>query len=248
MPGPYGLDARPVFPPARLADPDGLIAVGGDLSVPRLLAAYRAGIFPWYNDGDPILWWSPDPRGLFLPGDPRVHRSMRPLLNHGRFRVTANAAFGRVIRACRRTPRPGQSGTWLTPEMVTAYEALHAAGHAHSVEAWDGEVLAGGLYGVALGRAFCGESMFSARRDASKYAFLALATRLFGLGYRFIDAQMPNPHLERLGLRAVPRETFLRLLHAAQAEAPPPGAWPGPGGGQWFAEGQNPWPAGVSER
>ena len=168
----FRLPREVVFPDPSLAEPDGLLAVGGDLSPERLLRAYAEGIFPWFNEGSPILWWSPDPRLVLFPDELHVSSSLARTLRRGRYRVTADQAFGRVIRACSWTERPGQDGTWITDEMIAAYEELHRLGFAHSFEAWSGETLAGGLYGVSLGGAFFGESMFSERADASKAAFV----------------------------------------------------------------------------
>lgn len=231
----FRLSSAPVFPPVHLAEPEGLLAIGGDLAVPRLLAAYQDGIFPWFSEGDPILWWSPDPRSVLFPESLRVHRSMRPVLNRQAFRLTLNAAFEDVIRACRRSPRPGQDGTWITPAMLSAYQALHQAGHAHSCEAWLGDRLVGGLYGVALGGCFFGESMFAQARDASKYAFIHLVRALQQAGYSLIDCQVHNQHLDSLGAREIPRSEFLGHLAFALEQVPAP-FWPSPdGGGAAFA-------------
>jgi len=203
MRGPVLLDPRDPdapFPPAEAAlrEPNGLLAVGGDLSPRRLLRAYRSGAFPWYGEGQPILWWSPDPRAVLLPERVRVSRSLRRTLRRGLFRVTVDRAFDAVIEACATVPRPGQDGTWITPEMAAAYRRLHRLGHAHSVEAWtrDGE-LAGGLYGVAIGRVFFGESMFSRRSDASKVALVTLCRALEAWGYGLVDARRAVLGVER---------------------------------------------------
>lgn len=211
-------------PAAALADPNGLLAVGGDLSPRRLEAAYRQGIFPWYEDDDePILWWSPDPRGVLLPGELRVTRSLRKSLRNGGFEIRLDTAFEDVIDACAG-PRRGSYGTWITSAMRYAYIEMHRLGHAHSVESWrDGE-LVGGLYGLAFGHGFFGESMFSHVTDASKVAFVALTNIAAQLDLAFIDCQLPNPHLTTLGVGAVPRAQFLRWLRAAMAEPTPP--WP----------------------
>ncbi len=211
-------------PAAALADPNGLLAVGGDLAPERLEAAYRHGIFPWYEEDDgPILWWSPDPRGLLLPGELRITRSLRKTLRNGGMSVRVDSAFEAVIDACAG-PRRGSYGTWITSGMRHAYMQMHLLGHAHSVETWLGDELVGGLYGLAFGRAFFGESMFSHRTDASKVAFVALTNLAAALELAFIDCQLPNPHLDTLGVRGVPRATFLRWLRAAVAEPTPP--WP----------------------
>jgi leucyl/phenylalanyl-tRNA--protein transferase len=207
----YRLPEAIVFPPAECAVRSGLLAVGGDLSPERLLAAYREGIFPWYAEGEPILWWSPDPRFVLFPGELRVSRSMRQFLKKGLLRITFDHAFRGVIAACQK-PRPGQDGTWITEEMRKAYIALHDLGYAHSVEVWREEKLAGGLYGVSLGRCFFGESMFSATANASKAALIALVSRLRELAFDLIDCQVESPHLAILGARTIPRRMFCTLL------------------------------------
>jgi leucyl/phenylalanyl-tRNA--protein transferase len=209
------------FPPsaAALDEPAGLLAAGGDLTQTRLLAAYRRGIFPWYNEGQPILWWSPDPRLVFLPGDLKVSRSLRQTYRRGALRVSFDEAFAAVLQACAE-PRPGQDGTWLHRHMIAAYSQLHAAGHAHSVECWQGDLLVGGLYGIAIGRVFFGESMFSRVSDASKLALVHLTERLWAADYRVLDCQVHSPHLERLGAREIPRAEFEGLIHAACALPP----------------------------
>ncbi|KAF1685563.1 leucyl/phenylalanyl-tRNA--protein transferase [Pseudoxanthomonas broegbernensis] len=210
------------FPPAAhaLREPDGLLAVGGDLSAPRLLNAYRHGIFPWYSEGQPILWWSPDPRLVFRTDAVRLSQRFRRSLRRSGWRVRADTAFDAVIDACADSPRPGQSGTWITGAMKAAYARLHRLGHAHSVEVWDGQGrLAGGLYGVAIGRMFFGESMFSARPGGSKAALAALAWRLREWGWPLLDAQVENPHLLSLGGERWPRARFLEEV-ARLAEAP----------------------------
>jgi leucyl/phenylalanyl-tRNA--protein transferase len=220
-------DARQVwFPPAELASPEGLLAVGGDLSSARLLAAYRHGIFPWYNPGQPVLWWCPDPRTVLFPERLKVARSLRKTLRHGAFGVTLDRDFAGVIDACAepRDRHPG-AGTWITREMREAYCRLHAEGHAHSVEAWrDGE-LVGGLYGVALGGVFFGESMFARATDASKVAFVRLVRQLSAWGFTLIDCQLPSAHLFSLGAEEIPRRRFLALLEGALAPPAPPAPW-----------------------
>jgi leucyl/phenylalanyl-tRNA--protein transferase len=221
----YRLPREVAFPDPRDAEPDGLLAVGGDLSPERLVAAYAAGIFPWYGPGSPILWWSPDPRLVLLPERLHVPRSLARTLRRGRYRVTADTAFSEVIRACAATGRPGQDGTWITADMVAAYERLHALGLAHSFEAWEGEALAGGLYGVSLGAAFFGESMFSRRPDASKAAFVRSVEHLREAGVGLVDCQVRTDHLVRFGAEELPREAFLGRLEAALAAPTRRGRW-----------------------
>jgi leucyl/phenylalanyl-tRNA--protein transferase len=201
------------FPPvdAALTEPNGLLAAGADLSPRRLLDAYRRGIFPWFNAGEPILWWSPDPRMVLFPHEFAPGRSLRRRLRRVDYEVRFDSAFRQVMLACA-APRPGQRGTWITPQMVEAYTRLHALGHAHSVETWiDGE-LVGGLYGVAIGRVFYGESMFTRVSDASKIAFAHLVAQLKDWGYGLIDCQMSTRHLASLGAREIPRSEFTSLL------------------------------------
>ncbi len=198
------------FPHPRTATEEGIVAYGGDLSPSRLMLAYRMGIFPWYSQGDPILWWSPDPRLILELDDFILRRSLRKKLS--RFEVRFDTAFGDVIRACARAPRRGQNGSWIVPEMIEAYETLHALGYAHSVEAYQEGVLVGGLYGVRVGRVFCGESMFARVPDASKVAFAALVEWLREGGFDFIDCQVPTDHLKSLGAKEISRETFLKRL------------------------------------
>jgi len=213
------------FPPPEQATPEGLLAVGGDLSSARLIEAYRSGIFPWYSNGQPILWWSPDPRTVLYPADLHISRSLRRSLRHGGFRVTLDRDFAAVIRACagKRDDDP-DAGTWITEEMVQAYCRLHALGLAHSVETWRGDELVGGLYGVALGRAFFGESMFSRVSDASKVALVYLVRQLQRWGYTVIDCQLPTAHLFSLGAIQVPRTRFLEQIGGAEADLRP-GRW-----------------------
>ena len=211
-------------PRAALREPNGLLAFGGDLSPARLLAAYGQGIFPWYGEREPILWWSPDPRCVFRTGTLRINRSLRRQLRGKRWRVTVDRAFEAVIHACA-APRDGHAGTWILPEMIEAYVALHRLGHAHSVEVWDGARLVGGVYGLAIGQLFCGESMFSAESGGSKLALVALAGLLRQWGWPLIDAQVANAHTLGLGAVEIPRECYLR--EAARLVALPgrPGAW-----------------------
>jgi len=201
------------FPPLEraLEEPNGLLAAGADLSVPRLIEAYRGGIFPWFSEGQPPLWWSPDPRMVLLPPELKLPRSLRKRLARRDYEVRADTAFEDVIRACA-APRPGQEGTWITAELAAAYVALHRAGHAHSVETWIGGELAGGLYGVALGRLFFGESMFTRVPDASKIALAHLVRQLERWRYGMIDCQMKTAHLARFGAREIPRAEFMRKL------------------------------------
>jgi leucyl/phenylalanyl-tRNA--protein transferase len=210
-------DLPHLFPDPELADDDGLLAVEGDLSPERLVAAYQQGIFPWF-DAPPYLWWSPDPRCVILPEDLHIPRRLGRLVRSGRFTIRLDAAFAEVCKSCARTPRPGQGGTWITPEMFEAYVRLHRLGLAHSVEAWQGDRLVGGLYGVGMGRAFFGESMFHLEPDASKAAFARFALDFFGKGGLFIDCQQVTPHMLRFGARAMPRREFLDLLREALSE------------------------------
>jgi leucyl/phenylalanyl-tRNA--protein transferase len=213
-------DDPEAFPPPERAERSGLLAVGGDLEPRRLLAGYRQGIFPWYSEGQPILWHSPDPRFVLLPERLHVPRSLEKVFRRGTYSIRANTAFEAVVQACAQVPRPGQDGTWITGEMQEAYAALHRLGYAHSVEAWKDDILVGGMYGVAVGRAFFGESMFSRAPDASKAAFVAAARRLFGNGCLLIDCQVETEHLARFGAADVPRRRFLHLLAAAVGGPP----------------------------
>jgi leucyl/phenylalanyl-tRNA--protein transferase len=221
----FRLNARLAFPPPDLADESGLLAVGGDLKPERLLLAYSLGIFPWYSDGLPILWYSPDPRLVLESADLVVPRSLKKTLRRGQYRVTLDTAFDRVIRACADAPRPGQQGTWITDDMVRAYRRLHELGYAHSAEAWlDGE-LAGGLYGVSLGAGFFGESMFARADDASKVAFVTLVEQLGRWGIDLIDCQVHTEHLARFGAVEWPRERFLARLAGALEKPTRSGRW-----------------------
>ena len=221
----YRLDARLVFPPPSEAEPSGLLAVGGDLSSARLLAAYGAGIFPWYEDPQPILWFSPDPRWLLLPTELRVSRRLARTLRQDKFEVTLDRAFGRVIRGCASARRAGAPGTWITPAMLEAYQELFALGFAHSAEAWQTGELVGGVYGVSLGGAFFGESMFTLRADASKVALVTLIRQLAAWGFDFLDCQVHTPHLQKLGARAWPREAFLSALEGTLRRETRRGPW-----------------------
>jgi leucyl/phenylalanyl-tRNA--protein transferase len=217
------------FPDPALAEqePNGLLAVGGDLSVERLLAAYRIGIFPWYGDRQPILWWSPDPRLVLFPPALRMSRSLRRTLGRDLYEVSLDRDFDAVVRGCA-APRPNADSTWIVPEMRRAYGRLHELGHAHSVEVWQGTDLVGGLYGVAMGCAFFGESMFSRATDASKVALVHLARHLEPWGYDLIDCQVYTPHLASLGAVEIARPDFRRRLAAAVGRAPDPSAWQPP--------------------
>jgi len=220
------LDSGDPFPEVEraLAEPNGLLAAGADLSLPRLLEAYRNGIFPWFSHDQPILWWSPDPRMVLFPAELKVSRSLARTLRNARFEVRADTAFDAVIEGCRQ-PRRGESGTWITEEMAEAYGTLHRAGFAHSVETWLDGKLVGGLYGVALGRAFFGESMFARVSDASKVALVALARQLQHWGFGVIDCQMNTAHLASLGAREIPRAEFTRRLRELVHYAPVPVPW-----------------------
>ena len=230
----FALDHQISFPPVDLSEPDGLLAMGGDLSTERLLAAYKKGIFPWY-EGDTPLWWCPDPRFVLFPEELRVSKSMKVLFKRNAFNFTINKDFPSVIRACKQTPRPGQDGTWITDEVERAYIKLHQLGHAHSAEAWNrppgnlsppgdtplpgnrpsgerSDGLAGGLYGIRMGKVFFGESMFSRADNASKYAFISYVSRLRTEGVQLIDCQVYTEHLENLGARMISRTEFIGLL------------------------------------
>ncbi len=199
------------FPPVHLAEPDGLLAIGGDLSRERLLLAYRSGIFPWY-EGEHILWWCPHPRFVLFPGELKVSKSMQQLQKKNAFTFTINKAFPEVINNCKSIKRPGQEGTWITPAVQEAYTDLHKEGYAHSAEAWlDGE-LVGGLYGIRMGKVFFGESMFSKASNASKYAFISYVQLLKSQGVELIDCQVHTEHLASLGARMIDRDDFIKLL------------------------------------
>ncbi len=225
----YRLFEEPVFPDPCEAEPDGLLAVGGDLSPVRLLTAYAHGIFPWYGPDSPILWWSTDPRLILEPQSLHVPASLRRVMNSGRFSFTLDRDFEAVVRSCAASPRPGQDGTWLTPEMISAYVRLHELGFAHSIEARPGGEpggpLLGGLYGIALGRMFAGESMFYHKPDASKAALVALVGLLQKRGYDFLDCQQVTPHMQRFGATEVPRNRFLKRLNAALQHDTDQGPW-----------------------
>lgn len=205
----FRLDERLIFPKPDLAEPDGLLAVGGDLSTKRLLLAYQNGIFPWYSDDTPILWYSPHERFVLYPDELKISKSMRQVLRSGKLKVTVDTCFNDVITACSTAPREGQDGTWIVPDMISAYNRLHLEGYAHSVEVWQDDKLVGGLYGVHVGDVFCGESMFSRVSNASKTALIYLCNT--GL-YKLIDCQVHTGHLESLGARMISREQYMDVL------------------------------------
>lgn len=209
----FALDKELVFPPVQLAEPDGLLAMGGDLSTERLLLAYKQGIFPWY-EGDTILWWCPDPRFVLFPGELKINKTTKALLkrNENGFEFTTNKAFAPVIKNCKETKRPGQEGTWITDEVEKAYIRLHQMGHAHSAEVWSHGELVGGLYGIILGKVFFGESMFSKVSNASRYAFIKFVHQLQEQGVELIDCQVYTEYLESMGARMIERKEFSRLL------------------------------------
>lgn len=220
----FRLDERLVFPPVHLAE-DGLLALGGDLSPERLLLAYSQGIFPWYAENLPILWHSPDPRMIMTTRDLIVQRSLRKTIRRRPYELKMDTAFAQVLEGCSSVPRPGQAGTWLIPEMVDAYTKLHELGFAHSIEAWQGDTLVGGLYGVSLGAAFFGESMFARAPDASKVAFVASVRQLDAWGIGLIDCQVHTEHLERFGAYETSRLGYLELLKIALDEPTRRGTW-----------------------
>ncbi|HYE53859.1 MAG TPA: leucyl/phenylalanyl-tRNA--protein transferase [Chitinophagaceae bacterium] len=207
----FALDNKLVFPPVHLSEPDGLLAIGGDLSPQRLLLAYRNGIFPWY-EGEYILWWCPDPRCVLFPSELKVSHSMKQLLKRNAFEYTTNTAFSEVIRACKEISRKSQASTWITDEVEKAYRQMFDMGYAHSAEVWENGQLAGGLYGLRMGNVFFGESMFSRVSNASKYAFIKYVQQLQSEGVELIDCQVHTTHLESMGARMVPRKEFLLLL------------------------------------
>ncbi len=202
------------FPNHDESNKDGLIAVGGDLSVERLMHAYHLGIFPWFNEGQPLFWWSPDPRMILLPESFKVSKSLKKTILSNKYKITLNTSFEEVINCCSKIKRKGQQGTWITNNMITAYLQLHKKGHAQSVEVWSDNQLVGGLYGIDLKekKIFCGESMFSKKNNASKIAFYYLVKKLKTENYRLIDCQMYTSHLESLGAQEIPRHEFLKYL------------------------------------
>jgi len=207
----FALDKQLVFPPVHLAEPDGLLAVGGDLSTERLLLAYRNGIFPWY-EGEHILWWCPDPRFVLFPEDLKISKSMKTLFKRNAFEFTINNAFTEVINNCKSISRKQQDGTWISDEIKKAYTEMHESGNAHSIEVWQNGKLAGGLYGIRIGNVFFGESMFSKVSNASKYAFIRYVQILKSEGVKLIDCQVYTEHLESLGAKMVDRENFIQQL------------------------------------
>ncbi len=213
------------FPPLDATSPDGVLCTGGNLSPGMILSAYRQGVFPWFNDEDPIVWWSPDPRFILVPGELHVSATMRKILKKRRFELKLDTAFGDVIRACSATPRPGQRGTWITSDMIQGYVRLHELGYAHSVEAWRGERLVGGLYGISLGSAFFGESMFSLEADASKAAFIPFVWALAEAGFTLVDSQVRTAHVESLGGKSVPRDEYMDRLQTALESPTLKGDW-----------------------
>jgi leucyl/phenylalanyl-tRNA--protein transferase len=208
----YLLSKDLVFPSVNLADKNGLLAIGGDLSAERLLLAYKSGIFPWYNPREPIIWYSPDPRMVLFPKNLKISKSMKQIIRKNQFRATFNQNFSEVISNCKNSYREGQGGTWITDEMEQAYINLHQLGAAKSVEVWEGDELVGGLYGIDLGHVFCGESMFSKVSNASKFAFVYLVQKLEKEHYTLVDCQVYNAHLASLGADEISRETFLTYL------------------------------------
>ncbi|WP_127470834.1 leucyl/phenylalanyl-tRNA--protein transferase [Thiomicrorhabdus aquaedulcis] len=229
---PFWLDPQPVlFPPSHLAltEPNGLLAVGGDLTPEWLLHAYSKGLFPWFNADEPVLWWTPNPRSVLFMNELKIHKSLQKTLvrieDNENLTVTFDQAFTQVMQACSNAPRPGQNGTWITPKMIAAYSSLHQSGHAHSVEVWQGDELVGGVYGVALGKMFYGESMFANVRDASKIGLVALCMHLKQWGFSLLDTQVETPHLKSLGARSIPRTEFEQYLNTQIQMAFPAHAW-----------------------
>lgn len=222
----FALTDEIIFPPVELADESGVLAIGGDLSPERLLLAYGSGIFPWYSKGEPIIWWSPDPRFVLFPSELKISRSMRQVIRRNVFTITCDTAFDTVIEHCS-SPRRKQKETWITDEMKQAYSQFHKKGFAHSVEAWKDGKLAGGLYGVSLGRCFFGESMFASETNASKAAFITLVQKLESLGFSIIDCQVHTEHLESLGARFIPRADFIEALDRALRYKTLGGTWSG---------------------
>ncbi len=208
----YLLDDDLWFPPPSEALPDGLLAIGGDLSVERLLLAYQHGIFPWFNEDEPPMWWSPDPRFVLFPGELHVSKSMKQVIHRQVFEFRVNTAFEQVISQCSSVRRKGMDGTWISPQVIDGYTELYNSGYAHSAEAWHGGQLVGGLYGVQLGKMFFGESMFSLKSNASKFAFICWVQRLKEEGIRLIDCQVHTTHLESLGARMISRADFIEML------------------------------------
>lgn len=217
---------RSVFPDINtaLADPDGLLALGGDLSPERIVHAYRQGIFPWFETGQPILWWSPSQRMVLTPGQLYISRSLRKSFRRANFTISINTAFNQVINACA-APRQYSTDTWISQEMQNAYQQLHNSGYAHSIEVWQDKQLVGGLYGLYIGNTFCGESMFHTVTDASKIAFVGLQQHLLAIGCKLIDCQLHNPHLQSLGAVEIARDEFIRQLDKAPQTQPNKNEW-----------------------
>lgn len=221
----FQLNNEPVFPPPYLSEDNGLLAIGGDLSEERLLAAYSEGIFPWYSEDDPILWWSPDPRLVLFPDELKISRSLKQLLKKDVFSITTDKSFASVIKNCASVHQTDDGGTWITDEMIAAYHHLHRSGFAHSVETWRDNKLVGGLYGVSLGSAFFGESMFAIESNASKVAFIALVQQLLKKRFTLIDCQVTTAHLKSFGAREIPRKEFLSELESALKAPTLKGKW-----------------------
>lgn len=215
-----------LFPDPHLTGEEGILAVGGDLSIERLLMAYKIGLFPWFNPEDPILWWCPNPRYIVKPNEIKTSKSMRPYFNQKKYRVTLDTVFREVILACQKIPRKGQTGdTWLTDDMMNAYIRLHELGICHSVEVWKEEELVGGLYGISLGKCFFGESMFSRANNASKFGFITIAKELEKRNFWLIDCQQPTDHLISMGAKGIPRDEFLDLMVKNTEETTLIGLW-----------------------
>lgn len=221
----YSLSDELIFPPVHLATDEGLLAIGGDLSSERLLLAYKMGIFPWYSEGDPILWWSPDPRLVLYPKAIKISRSLRKALRQGKYQLTFDSKFEQVINSCAKLRKDAGDGTWITNEMVSAYSRLNKLGYAHSVETWYEGNLVGGLYGVSLGRCFFGESMFSTMRDASKVALVHLTRHLIQMDFDLIDCQVSSDHLVSLGAREIARDRFIESLNRSLRHSTKLGSW-----------------------
>jgi len=221
----FQLSDRLVFPPVELAEENGLLAIGGDLSPDRLLLAYRNGIFPWYSEGEPILWWCPSPRMVIFPAEFRVPKRLARLIRQGTYSITMDKAFSEVINGCAETYRRHEKGTWITDDMIRAYCRLHELGYAHSVECWLGKELAGGLYGISLGGIFFGESMFSRKPNSSKVALAHLADKLRQWNFDLIDCQMKTKHLMQFGAREIPGEEFQEILERSLSGSTRKGEW-----------------------
>ncbi len=221
----YQLNNNLVFPPPEMAEPSGLLAIGGNLSPERLLKAYTRGIFPWYSPEDPLLWWSPDPRTVLFPEEFHCPRRLERTVRQHRFEIRTDTVFKQVIEACATIPRQHEKGTWITREMQAAYIQLHLEGFAHSIETWQDNQLVGGLYGVSLGRCFFGESMFSQVSNASKTALAVMVQKLIGWNFDFIDCQFQTEHLSRFGTREISRRRYLRLLERALQNPTKRGNW-----------------------